>query len=233
LQFAGSLREAGLLGSTRGVLVQLYGSLGRRGAATARTAPWMLGLEGEEPERIDPDMIETRVARIRERARWDLLGSTDCLFRSASTWCFHRRQSLPFHPNGMPLCGVGAAGEELVAKQYSDRRRLRGGRARGRRRPDREDDRTLAAPVPQRGRAARAAAAAGVAISRLNDRERNAWRPESEALRLTRIWQAMQDCVRRGCSREGVLRVGSSCAGARPSCIDSCRRRPRRPCVTR
>ena len=43
----------------------------------------MLGLEGEEPERIDPDTIETRVARIRERAgdRYTVGSSSgDCPF---------------------------------------------------------------------------------------------------------------------------------------------------------
>jgi L-serine dehydratase len=36
-----------------------------------------------------------------------------------------------------------------------------------------------------------------------------AWRPEpSTRAQLAQIWQAMQDCVRRGCTREGVLPGG-------------------------
>jgi len=110
LQFAGALREAGLLGNTRGVLVQLYGSLGASGRGHGSDRAVMLGLEGEEPERIDPDMIETRVARIRERGTLDLLGQHPIAFSEREHLVFHRRQSLPFHPNGMRFAALGAAG---------------------------------------------------------------------------------------------------------------------------
>ena len=61
LQFAGALREAGLLGNTRGVLVQLYGSLGATGRGHGSDRAVMLGLEGEEPERIGRASCRERV----------------------------------------------------------------------------------------------------------------------------------------------------------------------------
>lgn len=210
LQFAGSLREAGLLGSTRGVLVQLYGSLGATGRGHGSDRAVMLGLEGEEPERIDPDMIETRVARIRERGTLDLLGQHPIAFSEREHLVFHRRQSLPFHPNGMRFAALGATGEELVAKQYYS---IGGGfvvdeRAAGADRI-REDDRTLPHPFRSGAELLERCRSQGVAISRLMIENETAWRPESEThAGLARIWQAMQDCVRRGCSREGVLPGG-------------------------
>src|SRR5215467_10652432 len=73
-QFAASLRDAGLLGRTQAVRAQLYGSLGATGRGHGSDKAVMRGLEGEEPERIDPDTIEAWLARIRGEGALNLLG---------------------------------------------------------------------------------------------------------------------------------------------------------------
>jgi L-serine dehydratase len=209
-QFAASLREAGLLERTRTVHVQLYGSLGATGRGHGSDRAVMLGLEGEEPERIDPDTIETRVARIRERGALDLLGQHPIAFVEREHLVFHRRQSLPFHPNGMRFAALGADGDELLGRQYYsvgggfvvDERAAGAGRIR-------EDDRALSHPFGDAAELLERCRSGGFSISRLMLENETAWRPESETRAgLARIWQAMQDCVRRGCSREGVLPGG-------------------------
>jgi L-serine dehydratase len=209
-QFAVSLREAELLGQTRGVRAQLYGSLGATGRGHGSDKAVMLGLEGEEPERIDPDTIEARLARIRERGTLDLLGQHPIAFAEREHLVFHRRESLPFHPNGMRFSALGASGEELVGKQYYS---VGGGfvvdeRAAGADRI-REDDRPLSHPFGTGAELLERCHSRGLTISQLMMENEAAWRPTPETReQLMRIWQAMQDCVKRGCSREGVLPGG-------------------------
>ena len=206
-QFAASVREAGLLGRTHGVRAQLYGSLGATGRGHGSDKAVMLGLEGEEPERIDPDTIELRLARIREQGALNLLGEHKIAFSEREHLVFHRRESLPFHPNGMRFAALGADGEELTGKQYYsvgggfvvDEHAACADRIR-------EDDRPLPHPFNTGAELLERCQSRGLAISRLMIENESAWRSESETrAQLALIWQAMQDCVRRGCSREGVL----------------------------
>jgi L-serine dehydratase len=206
-QFALSLRESGLLDRTQSVRAQLYGSLGATGRGHGSDKAVMLGLEGEEPERIDPDTVEARLARTRERGSLILLGQHPIAFAERDHIVFHRRESLPFHPNGMRFSALGPAGEDLVTKQYYS---VGGGfvvdeQAAG---ADRikEDDRALAHPFSTGAELLELCQGRNIAISQLMIENECAWRPEAETrAQLARIWQAMQDCVRRGCSREGVL----------------------------
>jgi L-serine dehydratase len=209
-RFAIGLREAGLLTATRAIQVQLFGSLGATGRGHGSDKAVMLGLEGEEPEQIDPDTIEARLAGIRERGSLTLLGDHAIAFAEREHLVFHRRESLPFHPNGMRFTALGAAGEELSLKQYYS---VGGGfvvdeRAAGADRI-REDDRTLPHPFATGAELLQVCRTRGLTISRVMLENETAWRPESETRAgLIRIWQAMQECVRRGCSREGVLPGG-------------------------
>src|SRR5882757_7283971 len=118
LQFATGLREAGLLANVRSVRAQLYGSLGATGRGHGSDKAVMLGLEGELPDQIDPDTIEARLAQIRAHASLRLLGVHPIAFSEREHLVFHRRESLPFHPNGMRFTALGPGGEELSSKQY-------------------------------------------------------------------------------------------------------------------
>jgi len=206
-QFASLLREAGLLDRTSAVQAQLYGSLGATGRGHGSDKAVMLGLEGEEPERIDPDTIEARLARIRERGALDLLGQHPIAFLEREHLVFHRRESLPFHPNGMRFAARGLTGEELAAKQYYS---VGGGfvvdeQAAGADRI-REDDRPLPHPFRTGAELLELCHSRDLAISQVMIENEAAWRSEAQTrAQLARIWQAMQDCVKRGCSREGVL----------------------------
>jgi L-serine dehydratase len=206
-QFAASLGEAGLLGRTHGVRAQLYGSLGATGRGHGSDKAVMLGLEGEEPERIDPDTIEALLARIREQGALNLLGEHKIAFSEREHLVFHRRESLPFHPNGMRFTALASDGEELTSKQYYS---VGGGfvvdeHAAGADRI-REDDRPLLHPFNSGAELLERCQSRGLTISQVMIENESAWRPEPETrAQLARIWQAMQDCVRRGCSREGVL----------------------------
>src|SRR5215813_7133828 len=73
-EFALGLKQQGLLEKTEQVIVRLYGSLALTGAGHGTDRAILLGLEGAEPETVDPDSIEPTLARIRSSGRIRLLG---------------------------------------------------------------------------------------------------------------------------------------------------------------
>src|SRR5579871_5738816 len=71
------------LGATHHVKVELYGSLGATGKGHGSDVAVMLGLEGEEPEALDPDDVPARGERIRREGRLMLLGKHPVEFHPA------------------------------------------------------------------------------------------------------------------------------------------------------
>ena len=73
-QFALDVDARRLLDSTHKVAIQLYGSLALTGQGHCTDRAVLLGLEGHRPDEIEPDTIESTVARIRSSGRLKLLG---------------------------------------------------------------------------------------------------------------------------------------------------------------
>ncbi|HEU4406742.1 MAG TPA: L-serine ammonia-lyase [Polyangiaceae bacterium] len=208
LRFARALEGEGGLERVAAVTVELFGSLGATGKGHGSDKAVMLGLEGETPEGVDTDAVPARVAAINERGRLALLGRHPVAFRPAESIVFHRRQTLPKHPNGMRFVAAGPGGEALATREYysvgggfvvDDRGGELGGRE------------GVVLPYPFRTGAELLALCQqhGLSISTLMLANESAIRPEAEVREgLSRIWRAMQDCVRRGCEREGILPGG-------------------------
>src|SRR6516165_6897635 len=72
--FAASLEREGLLAATEEIAVRLYGSLALTGVGHGTDRAILVGLEGADPETVDPNHIETTMRRIRESGRLRLLG---------------------------------------------------------------------------------------------------------------------------------------------------------------
>src|SRR5882724_9196976 len=73
--FAVRLRNDGLLANTARVRTQFYGSLGATGKGHGSDKAVLLGLMGDEPDRVEIDAIDTRLAAIRSAQRLPLLGT--------------------------------------------------------------------------------------------------------------------------------------------------------------
>ncbi|MBT0961915.1 L-serine ammonia-lyase [Denitromonas iodatirespirans] len=210
LTFVSGLKEDGVLPRVHRVRAELYGSLGATGKGHGSDTAVLLGLEGEAPDLIDPDTIEARLVRIRERRRIALAGEHEIAYDEKNDLAFLRRQSLPYHPNGMRLTAFGEDGAEIVSRVYYS---VGGGfvvneAAAG---ADRivEDTTELPYPFHSGDQLLAQCAESGLSISQLMLENEKAWRPEAETReRLLHIWQVMQACVRRGCEVEGVLPGG-------------------------
>jgi L-serine dehydratase len=210
LTFVSGLKDSGVLPQVRRVRAELYGSLGATGKGHGSDKAVLLGLEGEAPDLVDPDTIEGRLARIRDSRRIALAGIHQVAYDEKNDLVFLRRQSLPYHPNGMRLTACGEGGAELASRVYYS---VGGGfvvneEAAG---ADRivEDTTELTYPFHSGDQLLTQCAANGLSISQLMLGNEKAWRSEAETRAgLLHIWQVMQACVRRGCEVEGVLPGG-------------------------
>src|SRR3982074_2062447 len=79
-EFASGLKRDGLLAATQEIAVRLYGSLAFTGVGHGTDRAILAGLEGAEPETVDPDSIEPTVQRIRTSARIRLAGEHEIAF---------------------------------------------------------------------------------------------------------------------------------------------------------
>lgn len=73
-RFASHIEDASLLGFVTRVRAELFGSLGATGKGHGTDKAVLLGLEGNLPDLIDPDLIAPRLREIRETKRLMLLG---------------------------------------------------------------------------------------------------------------------------------------------------------------
>ncbi|AKU11076.1 L-serine dehydratase [Azoarcus sp. CIB] len=208
--FANGLKESGLLARVGSVKAELFGSLGATGKGHGSDKAVLLGLEGEAPDLVDTEQVDGKLARIRSEQRLLLAGEHPIVFVEREHLVMHRRQSLPYHPNGMRIAAFDAAGETLCSKVYYS---VGGGfvvdeSAAG-------ADRIVAdtTPLAHRFRSGDELLAQcrekNLSISQLMLENERAWRTDAETRAgLLRIWDVMQRCVRRGCEKEGIMPGG-------------------------
>ncbi len=212
--FVRHLQHTALLPAAARVRAQLYGSLGLTGRGHGSDKAVLLGLEGHEPDAVDVDAVPALLAAIRSQGRLTLAGDHAVRFIEKDDLRFHRRETLPFHANGMRFEAFDAAGGVLADKVYYS---VGGGfvvseevASDGRRQKVIAPDATLL-PLPFRTGAELlqrcAEQGCGIAtVMRTNERH---WRADAEIdAGLDRIWAVMQACVQRGIATEGVLPGG-------------------------
>ncbi|MFC9094087.1 L-serine ammonia-lyase [Streptomyces sp. NPDC057072] len=208
--FALRLRNEGLLDSAGSIRAELYGSLGATGHGHGTPKAVLLGLEGDSPRTVDVETADQRVEDIRTTGRIRLLGEHEITFSFDDDLVLHRRETLPYHANGMTLWAFDASGDELLSKTYysvgggfvvdedavgADRIKL--------------DDTVLKYPFRTGDELLRLTKETGLSISSLMLENERAWRTEEEIHEgLLEIWRVMQACVARGMSREGILPGG-------------------------
>jgi L-serine dehydratase len=212
--FALRLRHDDQVERTARVRAQLYGSLGATGKGHGSDKAVLLGLEGEEPDKVDVDGIDARLAAIRAQKRLRLLGAAGIAFDEREDMLFYRRESLPLHANGMRFTAFDAAGATLAERVYysvgggfvvSDEVAADGA-AQKRIAPD-----TTVLPHPfhtgddllELTRRER------VCIAQIMRRNERHWRDDAQIDQgLRAVWDVMQACVQRGIRADGVLPGG-------------------------
>ncbi|MER5354763.1 L-serine ammonia-lyase [Kitasatospora sp. NPDC002551] len=208
--FARRLKSEGLLTGVTAVRAELYGSLGATGHGHGTPKAVLLGLENNSPRGVDVDQADRDVERITAEKRINLLGVHAIDFDPDTQLVLHRRRSLPYHANGMTLWAYRADGSTALEKTYYsvgggfvvDEDAIGADRVK-------PDDTVLKYPFRTGEELLRLTRETGLSISGLMLENEKAWRSEEEIRAgLLEIWRVMQECVRAGMSREGILPGG-------------------------
>ena len=212
--FVQRLQQAGQLAQTARLTCDLYGSLGATGKGHGSDTAVLLGLLGHAPDTVDVASVPGLLAAVRNSGQLVLPGGQHIAFAEATDLRFHRRESLPFHANGMRFTAFGADGAPLDTRCYYS---VGGGfvvseqmAADGSRHQAIAPDTTVL-PLPFHSADALMALCKqhGLSIAGLMRRNEQHWRDDAQInTDLLHIWQVMQDCVARGCATDGVLPGG-------------------------
>ena len=206
-RFVEALAEDGSDARTRRIVSELFGSLGHTGKGHGSDKAVLLGLEGETPEGVDVDQVPSRMEAILGGKTLRLPGGQRIPFEAEADLIFHRRQSLPLHPNGMRFTALDGEGNPVKERVFYS---VGGGFVVGEKG---EEERPARPPIPYPFRSGaellEQCQGTGLSISTLMLENEAALRPRQEVHDgLLRIWRAMEDCVKRGCEREGILPGG-------------------------
>jgi len=222
------LLETGNLPRTTRVTCELFGSLALTGRGHGTDKAVMCGLEGEWPDKLDPDSIPQRLDRIRSEQRIRLHGEHEIAFDEKADLIFNKRQKLPYHSNGMRFTAYDGQGGVIATRDYYS---VGGGFVvnQDEAAEDRivADTTPLAYPFSTGEQLLAICAREKKSIAQIMFENERAWRPDEEIRTgLMNIWGAMQQCVVRGLRSHGTLPGGLHVARRAPAMYDDLRDRP-------
>ncbi|HMB57027.1 MAG TPA: L-serine ammonia-lyase [Arenimonas sp.] len=204
------LEENGVLEECVRVRAEVFGSLALTGRGHGTDKAVLMGLEGQMPNTIDPDVIPAALERIRESKTLRLFGKHEIRFDEKQDLIMNKRQKLPFHTNGMRFIAYAADGRELAARDYYS---VGGGFVVNQ--DEAAEDRIVADttelphPFHSGDQLLKQAESSGLTIAALMFANEHAWRSSTEIRAgLREIWQAMKDCTARGIREKGTLPGG-------------------------
>jgi L-serine dehydratase len=210
--FSRRLSSNGFIPAVARIQVELFGSLGATGIGHASDTAVILGLEGLQPETAQPELMQQRLQHIRAQAAIQL-SDGHCIPFDETEDLKLIRDPLPQHPNGMRFSAKDAAGITLFNREYFS---VGGGFI--------YDETQLSVinsdsvipadtqtpfPFDSMEQLLAHCQREGLCISDIMLANERQWRSAEEIKHgLLNIWQAMQDCVVRGCHQHGTLPGG-------------------------
>ncbi len=225
--FVQRLGEKGLLDRVAQLQVSLHGSLAHTGRGHGTDKAIVLGLLGDAPDTVDPDSIDGKLAAVRDTGRLALADGPDIPFVEKDHLRFNKRESMPYHSNGMRFRALDADGAVLAERDYYS---VGGGFVVNQ--DEAAADRIVRdeTPLPHPFSTARELRAQceqhGLSISQVMMANERAWRDEAEVREgLLTIHRAMQACIERGCHSPGVLPGGLQVKRRAPALLDALDRR--------
>ena len=200
--FAARLRSTRVLDDVASVSCALYGSLGATGIGHGTPDAVVAGLQGLDPETVDPDAVRRAWSDWPDGRMLALAGTHGIPFAKSDV-VLAPRTRLPGHPNAMTLFARDADGVLLADETYYS---VGGGFIRR----EGEAPRVAAVSVPFPFTDAASLLALcdehGITIAEAARRNEQALRSDEEiAAGLDRIWDAMAACVDAGLHHDGVL----------------------------
>jgi L-serine dehydratase len=208
--FVQRLNEAGLHDQLARIQTTLYGSLAFTGRGHGTDKAIMMGLSGNLPDQIDPDLIDGILQVIESSGRIRLGQETSIGFVEKSDLLFNKKEMLPHHSNGMRFKAFDQNGILLLERDYYS---VGGGFVvnQDEAAADRilKDQTDLPYIYSTGDELLKLCADHDLRISDIMLANEKVWRSETEIRDgLFTIWDAMKSCILRGYANPGVLPGG-------------------------
>ncbi|MEZ6094603.1 MAG: L-serine ammonia-lyase [Pirellulaceae bacterium] len=191
------------------IQVRLYGSLALTGKGHGTDIAVILGLLGEAPETVDPDSVDVSIAKVRETKTLNLLAKKSIPFDMETNILFQRKEQLPYHPNGMRFIALVKGTPKLIRSYYS----VGGGFVLSKKEAYEgiaaSEGPAIPFPFNKGDELLKICKEKNCRVSDIMLENEKTWRSEEEIRSgLLNIWHVMEECVKRGCSRDGELPGG-------------------------
>ncbi|MDP9808888.1 L-serine dehydratase [Rhizobium tibeticum] len=194
--------------------VSLHGSLAHTGIGHGTGRAVILGLMGEQPDTVDPDLMDGIIDQVERSGRITPPGHPSYAFQPRNDLIFDKKQPLPGHANGMSFSAFDKDGRMLIKRIYYS---VGGGfvvtdteleqmRAKKKTPSD-----TLKVPYPfaSAKQMLDMAARSGLSIAQMKRANEETQRSREELdAGLDRIWEAMRSCIERGLKVDGIMPGG-------------------------
>ncbi|EHK55117.1 L-serine ammonia-lyase [Allomesorhizobium alhagi] len=195
------------------IAVSLHGSLAYTGIGHGTDRAVILGLAGETPVTVDPDLADGIVEAIKAERRISPPGHPSYRFDPSSDLVLDKKTPLPGHANGMAFHAYDADDHLLLKRIYYS---IGGGFVVSEEELQRLKSRGAAAdakPVPYPFRNAvemlDMARRSGLSIAEMKRVNEEVHMPREKLDEgLDRIWEAMRGCIERGLSQDGIMPGG-------------------------
>ncbi|MFZ4263200.1 L-serine ammonia-lyase [Sphingobacterium sp. HJSM2_6] len=205
-RFVQVLIDRKLLSSVEQVNILLYGSLAKTGIGHGTDIAVLLGLSGDDPVTFDVHDVLPKVERIKQSNLLVLGAQHQVSFSYAAHLMFLYEQSLPFHPNAVTFQALLNDGTAVSETYYS----IGGGFVV--QEGDAEgvlSEIDLPFPIDTAQELMVSCMRTGLKISELVLENECSWRSEEETRTgVLKIFQALKDCIYKGCHTDGLLPGG-------------------------
>lgn len=199
--------EEAQLEEIKTVKAELFGSLGSTGMGHGTDKAVIAGLEGFEPDSIDPTLLQERVDTIKSTGMLHISDQKHIQFSAVKDLVFYKNKNLRIHPNGMVFSSFNLEGNLILRKEYYS---VGGGFVRNEHNESenpkvvRVED--LKYPFKTGQNLLDICEKHGISIAKVVMENEKAWRPEAETRSyLMQIWGVMKHAIDEGCHTEGIL----------------------------
>jgi L-serine dehydratase len=195
------------------IAASLHGSLAYTGIGHGTDRAVILGLAGETPVTVDPDLADRIIEKIKAEGRISPPGHPSYRFDPSGDLVLDKKTPLPGHANGMAFYAHDSDDRLLLKRIYYS---IGGGFVVSEEELQRMKTRAAApagakVPYPFRNAVEMLAMAkrSGLSIAEMKRVNEEVHMPREELdAGLDRIWDAMRGCIERGLAQDGIMPGG-------------------------
>lgn len=196
------------LPSTHKIKVELFGSLAFTGRGHGTDNAILLGLEGQSPDSVNPDIIRPRAENIIQTKWINLAGKKLLPFAMETDFIFNFKDLLPEHTNGMRFTAYDVNHHEITSRIFYS---IGGGFILDPENRLASSQSMLEVPFPfsTTKELLKHCEDNNLSIKEIMLANESSMRPISEVKeRLMTIANVMRECIDKGCNTSGILAGG-------------------------